>query len=118
MPDWPLVSRHFPYVPIRVVLGNQQIDVEALLDTGFDGDVVLPVAAITGRRQSQGRFVGRLADGSRVRAPLYEAVVTIGSVRLSPTAVVAVGDVAMIGRRLIQHFRVTLDHGERVIVEP
>jgi len=37
-----LVGRRFPYILGHVNLGGQSTDVEALLDTGFDGDVAIP----------------------------------------------------------------------------
>ncbi len=40
------VSRRFPYLPRRIEAGAQRVEVEALIDTGFDGDVVLPVGGM------------------------------------------------------------------------
>ena len=35
-----LISNRFPHLPISLDTGYDSQDVEALLDTGFDGDVV------------------------------------------------------------------------------
>jgi predicted aspartyl protease len=37
-----LVSEHFPYLPLRLEVRGRTSAVEALLDTGFDGDVAVP----------------------------------------------------------------------------
>jgi predicted aspartyl protease len=39
-------SAHFPYIPVTVVLNERTESVEALLDTGFDGDVIIPEGLI------------------------------------------------------------------------
>ena len=44
----PVTSAHFPYLTIRVTIrqplarNQQEIRIEALVDTGFDGGVVIP----------------------------------------------------------------------------
>jgi predicted aspartyl protease len=50
----PLVSFHFPYLPIHFEVGQRGEDVEALLDTGFDGAVALPPDLITNGRLPTG----------------------------------------------------------------
>ena len=35
-------SAHFPYIPVVVVLNKRSEAVEALLDTGFEGDLIIP----------------------------------------------------------------------------
>ena len=118
MNAWPLVSSRFPFVPILLQIRDQSFDVEALIDTGFNGDVVLPVGMIADHTEQNIEMRWRLADGTQVIAPGYFATLRIGPVRVRPVVVTAIGDVPMIGRGLVQHFRITLDHGERVVVEP
>ena len=118
MNQWPLISSRFPYVPVRVHAQDRHVDVEALLDTGFDGELLLPSSVLAFTSRPFGEFSGRPANRSRVNALAFRAAVSIGPVRIERVAVVSLGDVPMIGRRLISRFRVTLDHGERVIVEP
>lgn len=38
----PVESRRFPYLPLRVELDGLELRLEALIDTGFDGDLALP----------------------------------------------------------------------------
>ena len=37
-----VTSSRFPYLPVQIGVGQTGHDVEALLDTGFDGDAILP----------------------------------------------------------------------------
>ena len=42
MPGAQVISEHFPYLPIRLLVAGRSIETKALLDTGFDGAVVIP----------------------------------------------------------------------------
>lgn len=35
-------SEKFPYLPLRVAVGERTVEIMALLDTGFDGDLIVP----------------------------------------------------------------------------
>jgi predicted aspartyl protease len=113
-----LVSQRFPYFPIRVDLGRHVGDFEALLDTGFDGEVVIPesFAHGLGRPDQFRRFL--LADGSESYGRVYRGTVTIGPFDSFPVEMVALGDECLVGARLASRFLITLDHGQRVIIEP
>jgi predicted aspartyl protease len=78
-----IVSSRFPYLPLRVHLKlsrNQEIDTdaEALVDTGFTGDVALPSSWTTNGHRPDGYVTWTMADGSSVMAAIY-----LGSVRLA-----------------------------------
>ena len=40
--DLHIVSTEFPYIPIRVTLPGWEVEVMALLDTGFTGEFIIP----------------------------------------------------------------------------
>ena len=112
-----LTSSRFPYLPIQVQVRQGLHDVEALLDTGFDGDVVLPVGSIL-NGQLPDRYVPcELADGSVIFAPFYRGNVQVGALDSFPAAVVAMGDEPIVGRGVTDRFTVILDYGQRLIVE-
>ena len=118
-----LVSTRFPYLPIHLRVrhsqtADQEGDLVALVDTGFDGDIVIPSDMVTGEAPPAIYLPWILADGSEVLAPAYLGVVRLG--RLDPIAVVVtvLGDEPIVGRNLTNHFTIILDHGQRVIVEP
>jgi predicted aspartyl protease len=118
MNRWPVISERFPFVPVIVEFESGVREVEALLDTGFDGDLVLPARMIPTGEPVSTRLRFRLANETAIRVPIFQAAAVVGGARVRPVVVAAVGSMLMIGRRLIRHFAVTLDHGQRVIVEP
>jgi predicted aspartyl protease len=118
MNSWSVISERFPFIPVRIEVADDQIAVEALIDTGFDGDIVLPAGTRVPGPSAQSALRARLADGTYVQAPVFRAAAVIGPVRVRPVVVILLGDLPMIGRRLIGRFAVTLDHGQRVIVQP
>jgi hypothetical protein len=50
----PLFSSHFPYLPFHLEVGHRADDVEALLDTGFDGALAVPPSLVTNGRPPTG----------------------------------------------------------------
>ncbi len=77
-----VVSTRFPYLPLHLEIGpHWQIDTDALLDTGFDGDVALPPAMIGSIHPPADYLRWTLADGSTVLAPVY-----LGTYGLAPLA--------------------------------
>ena len=113
-----VVSTRFPYLPIQVEVAGQSLTVEALLDTGFDGDLVLPRSLLGSSAPPDGRMDAVLADGSSVETPVYVGQVRLGTARMTNIAVMALGEEPIVGRGISDRFSVTLDHGRQVIVEP
>ena len=113
-----VISSRFPYLPIKITLQQHSQHVEALLDTGFDGDVIVPSTFITGNRPPDELVPWILADGSRGQAPAYIGTIEIGVFGPFQALVMVLGDEMLIGRGIIDRFAITLDHGQRVIVEP
>jgi len=113
-----LTSSHFPYVPLHLEMGHRDADVEALLDTGFHGDVALPAGLTTDGEPADGYLPWTLADGSEVSAPAYDARVQIGELPPLPAVVIVLGDEPLVGRGVSDRFRIILEHGQRLIVEP
>jgi predicted aspartyl protease len=113
-----LISEHFPYLPIHLEVRKGIHDVEALLDTGFDGDVSLPPQMIMNGAPPDGHQQWTLADGSTVLAPYYLGTIRLGDHVTEGIQVSAVGDEPLIGCGVIAGVTVILDHARRVIVEP
>ena len=118
MNDWRLVSERFPYVALHLTLGSYSRELDALIDTGFDGDIIVPIDFPTRGLQPFHFLDAFLADRSQISIPTFAGVARIGSVELAPVLVLTLGDVAIVGTNVISRFTVTLDHGRRVIVEP
>jgi predicted aspartyl protease len=113
-----VVSSRFPYLPLRLTIEDYSSDLEALLDTGFDGDVVIPENYAISHLAPVDSISANLADGSAVDVPAYVGSARIGINVIEPILILVLGDVPLIGRNLIKHFAVILDHGRQVIIEP
>jgi len=117
-----LTSARYPYIPLTVVINKRSETIEALLDTGFDGDIILPEGLLTNGKppDSYLRFI--LADqATSVLAPAYLGRVEIaelGDAGASAAIIGVLGNEPIIGRNLARRFRITLDHGRQVILEP
>ena len=112
-----LVSDRFPYLPVRLEVAESVQNVEALLDTGFDGDFSLPLETIASNTAPNGYQQWVLADGSTVLAPYYIGTLRMGETEVPGVLVTAVGNEPLLGRGAIMDLTVILDHGDRVIVE-
>lgn len=113
-----LTSQHFPYLPLLLTVGEHAQVVEALIDTGFDGDVALPSAILAADEAPDGEHHWILADGSEVFAPYFLGTVRVGDVGVFPALITALGDEPLVGRGVTDRVRLVLDHGQRVVVEP
>jgi predicted aspartyl protease len=113
----PVESAHFPFLPITLTVGQWTFAGEALVDTGFDGDVAIEPARIaTGAPPDEYRSY-RLADGSTVVAAIYYGTVQIGTLPLLACDISTVGDEPLLGRGVTDQYRVIFDHGRRLVVE-
>ncbi len=112
-----LTSSRFPFLPIRLDVGQETYEEEALLDTGFDGGMAVPPFLLAGQDPDWYQL-WTLADGSHVTTPVYRGVVGLGDFQPIPILVVGLGDEWMIGLGILNRFSTTFDHGQRVIVRP
>lgn len=116
-----VVSARVPYVPIVVStrLSRRSLaTTEALIDTGFDGHVVVPSGTFTNAGSPHRYLSWTLADGSSITAPAYRGELEIGTTRLAPVVISELGDEPIIGLRVLQAFTLTLDHGRTLTIEP
>ena len=111
-------STRCPYLPVTFTLRDLGHTVEALLDTGFDGDVAVPAALIGNSGPPDSFKLWVLADGSRVRAAVYAGTAQVGELPPMPVDIIALGSELIIGRGVTDLYRIILDRGQRVIVEP
>ena len=114
-----VTSEDYPYLQIQFGVQAHSDEDKALIDTGFTGYLAIPASwqARLGRPDGFSRWT--LADGSYIHAPVYLGRVEIVGLPPIPAAtIVAVGDECVLGRRILDRFEITLDHGQRVIVRP
>jgi len=112
-----VISSRYPYLPIRLTIRGQIQAVEALLDTGFDDDVIVPDSLLISLGWPDGYLRWTLADDSQVNSPSYFGTVDVGTFGPYHVAISILGGEPIVGRGLADRFAITLDHGQRVIVE-
>lgn len=91
-------------------------EADALIDTGFDGELIMPANMVLNGKKPIGYDTWFLADGSEIVASIYMGTVRIGDKVFTPVVVTVLGDRPIVGVALIRHFRVILDHGESVTI--
>jgi len=113
-----IVSTRFPYLEIQVTVRGKTVQDWAYIDTGFDGYVVVPHNQV--QVLGPGDYVSLWELGDASLAPAEEY---LGQVRLMGTAtdllarVTALGDEYLIGRALLDRWRIIFDRGQGVEVE-
>lgn len=112
-----LISSRFPYLNIQFDARHTKLDVGAFFDSGFDGDVAIPQALIANGDPPDGHQIWRLADNSEILVSYYLGTVSIGQLGVFDAVIVTIGDEPLIGRGITNRFNVTLDHGQRLIME-
>ncbi len=74
-----IISPRFPYLSIRITIQQRSRNVEALLDTGFDGDALVPNAFFVSTRPPDEFVPWVFADGSQGWSPGYAGTIEIGA---------------------------------------
>ena len=112
-----MTSPRFPSLRLRVELAGRVFNEDALLDTGFDGEVAIPKSRAEGLQPKE---IGRFAflDGTVVEPDMFSGIARLGDLEPVAVEIVAMGDEFIIGMRLLSRYEVILDHGRRVIVNP
>lgn len=110
-----MTSLSFPFVSVRIELGGRVFEENAILDTGFDGEVVIPQNLVEGLQADEAaRFV--FPDGTVVEPEVFNGVVQLADMEPTTAEIVALGTEFIVGIRILRHYEVILDHGRRVVV--
>jgi predicted aspartyl protease len=77
-----IISSHFPFLPLHLKLKlnkNNAIDTEteALVDTGFSGDIVVPSDWTKNGHRADGYVTWTMADGTSTMAEIYLGIVRL-----------------------------------------
>ncbi|MCY4436931.1 MAG: hypothetical protein OXE05_06310 [Chloroflexi bacterium] len=75
-------------------------------------------SSIADRQTAEWHLTASLADGSMVDVPAYLGTVQVGELPPVTTIIVTLGDEPILGRAVSDQFNITLDHGQRIVVEP
>ena len=114
-----VTSDDFPYIPIRITIEEWETEAEALLDTGFSGEIVIPETAMPediGPPAYHAPY--RVADDREILAPVFYGNIQIpGLPPVSDIAIVVLGSRYIIGVGVIGLYRIILERGTQVIIE-
>jgi len=113
-----IASPRFPYVLSHIQIRTKSADIEALLDTGYDGDVAVPADFVAGIGPPDGFSRWVLADGSPVLVPYFIGTVQLAGLGPFPALVIVLGDKTLVGAGACRHVTLVLDYARRVIVQP
>jgi predicted aspartyl protease len=114
-----VVSKDYPYLQVKVTVHNVSFTSRALLDTGFDGHLVLPEALGSQFGRPHYLVKVRLADGTERESPEYRGgveIVGLGVIHMGRLTLL--GDECLMGQGIIKRLKVTFDHGSQIVVEP
>jgi len=117
-------SATYPYLPIRVFVGDSfffpdvEFDTEALLDTGFSGGLSVPPEHIPATIPTVSQSIWRLADGSVTMVATYRGYGRIGTLPAVETEIITLSTQTLLGRGVSNQFRLLIvDHGHTITVE-
>jgi predicted aspartyl protease len=123
-----LTSSKYPFLPLTIhvrVSNRKQIDLhtQVLIDTGFSGDIVVPMTEELKQSPPDAYATWTMADGSEVMAPIFLGTIRFPQLdedvaEMVGVTVTVLGDQALIGQNVLRRFTLTLDHGKQVILEP
>lgn len=112
-----LISSRFPYIRVSLHFLRRKLNIDALVDTGFDGDMIVPSKMILNGEPPRGYLPWTLANEEEVNAPYFLGKVRIGKFKPINVLITVLGDEPLIGRKVTDRFKVIFDHGKKVIVE-
>jgi predicted aspartyl protease len=107
------VGVRFPSHPVRIQIQRQTYNVNVLLDTGFDGDVVVPLFSVRSLPQDDETDIEWL-EGTSISAPVYRGTIQIGKMAPRQVQIIAAGSEFIIGIGVLRRYEVILDRGRRV----
>ena len=113
-----VVTPTYPYVEVEFTVGAfRSPTVLAYVDTGFDGYLIIPA---TKHRFCAPQFSApwELGDGSVVQAQEYRGDIVISGLSISIAArITLIGKEYLLGRGVVDHVRMTFDHGQHLLLE-
>ena len=114
------VSTDYPFLAVRIRIRDWEQETLALVDTGFEGSLVIPFSSIdSGLGDPDASSDWILADGSVVESPVYVGSLEIkGLSAISDVVVSLLGSDYILGRNVLDRFELVLDHGQRLTIRP
>ena len=114
------VSADYPFLSVRVRIRDWERETLALVDSGFEGSLVIPSSSIdSGLGNPDTSSNWSLADGSVVESPVYVGSLEINRLPAIPNIVISLlGNDYILGQSVIDRFELNLYHGQRLTIRP
>ena len=114
------LSTVYPFLLVHIRIHDWEHETLALVDTGFEGSLVIPYSAFDSRLGDPDTSSNwSLADGSIVETPVYVGSLEIKDLSAIPDVVVSLlGSEYILGRNVIDRFEIILDHGQTLTFRP
>lgn len=99
-----------PLAQLKVIGARQSVELTAIVDTGFDGHVCLPIRlAVQLGLVLTGEQLIELADGTRRNELVFAARVELFGEEQEVDMMLTASDDALIGTRLLNHYRASIE---------
>ena len=113
-----VISEDYPYLEVQFAVRDYKTQVRAYIDTGFDGYLIVPLSLATKLGREDYATQWELGDGSLIEAKEYFGAIEIPGLETShPARITSLGDDFLIGRSVIDRFRVIFNRGQRIEIE-
>ncbi|MBI3538613.1 MAG: hypothetical protein HY070_13785 [Chloroflexi bacterium] len=112
------MSKHSPYPYLRAScrVHGHEFDVLGFVDTGYDGGLVIPKSQRIGLPKSMSIIPIQLGDGTRTSAEEFVGTLVVEDMQLEVT-VLFLGNEYLIGREVVDQFRLCFHRGEYLEIE-
>ena len=112
------MSKHFPYpyLQVRCRIHDRIFNASGLVDTGFDGGLVIPASQARGLPEPPRQVIVRLGDGSITRTAEFVGAISLGNKRMLVT-VMFLGSEYLIGRQIVDQLRLCFHYGRYLEIE-
>lgn len=99
-----------PLAPVEVIGTRKTLAITAIVDTGFDGDLCLPIRiAVQLGLELVGEQIVELADGTRKRELAFDGSVRFFNDAQAVRIMLTSSEDAPIGTRLLNHYRAAIE---------
>lgn len=106
------ISHEYPFLDVRITVRSFRASCRALVDTGFDGHLTVPVPIAANWGVADSHAEWNLADGTTILLPEYRGGIEIASLGTTFMArIILMGEECLLGQGIIRQLKVTFDHG-------
>jgi clan AA aspartic protease len=99
-----------PRARVRIAGRHRSVTVDAVIDTGFDGDISLPISiAVTLGMELVSELSFELADGTRTEELVFAGRAKLAGKTRVVDIILSKSDDVLIGTRLLEDCRLAID---------